>query len=275
MNLNPDDFRLFRDFIYDKTGIFFSPSKKYMLGRRLARRMEELNCETLKDYYRLLRLDMRGNEVNRLIEIITTNETYFFRNIAQMKILGEELLPRLILEKKQQNSKTLKIWSAACSTGEEPYSIAINILENLPDTDGWNIQVLASDINHQVLDTARKGKYSARALKEVHSYYLSKYFIGNNGTYEVDPRLKKLVRFFYLNLMDSQQAANIRNIDIVFCRNVLIYFDQKARRQVVGHLYNSLRSEGHIFLGHSESMSRISTAFKICRFSNGIIYQKQ
>ena len=274
MNLHANDFRLFRDFIYDKTGIFFSPAKRYMLGRRLLRRMEELNCSNLKDYYRLLRLDNRGTEVNRLIEIVTTNETYFFRNIAQMKILGEELLPRLILEKKEQNNKNLKIWSAACSTGEEPYSIAINLLENLPDTTGWNVQILASDINRQVLETARRGKYASRALKEVHSYYLSKYFVRNNGSYEVDLRLKNLVRFFYLNLMNQQQTANLRNVDIIFCRNVLIYFDQKARKQVVGNLYNSLKPNGYIFLGHSESISRISTAFKVCRFSNGIIYQK-
>lgn len=276
MNLLDNDFLLIRDFIYDRTGIFFAKNKKYIIERRLAKRMEDLGCLSIRDYYRLLISDSRGTEVNHLVNIVTTNETYFFRNIPQIQLLSEELLPKVIEQKTRTGSHTIKLWSAACSTGEEAYTLAINLLENIPDPTKWNIQVLASDINRNVLSAARQGSYGSRAVKDVHEYYLKKYFSSNgDGRFHVSNDIKKYVRFFYMNLIDEKQMSTIKGIDIIFCRNVLIYFDDKSRKKAVSLMYDSLNKEGHIFLGHSESMSRISTAFKICKFRNGIIYKKE
>ena len=276
MSLSDIDFRLIRDFIYEKTGIYFARNKKYIIERRLAKRMDDLGCTSIKDYYRLLISDSRGSEVNHLINIVTTNETYFFRNIAQIQLLSEELLPKMIKEKEQARDNTLKIWSAACSTGEEAYTLAINALENLPQVSKWNLQILASDINRNVLSAARKGSYGKRAVKDVHDYYLKKYFFTNgDGRFHMNRDIKRYIRFFYMNLIDEKYMSTIKGIDVIFCRNVLIYFDDKARKKAVSLMYDSLNKGGFIFLGHSESMSRISTAFKICKFRNGIIYKKE
>lgn len=275
MNLLNDEFLLFRDFIYERTGIFFPDHKKYIIERRLKKRMEDLECQSIKDYYRLLKSDSRGLEVNNLINIITTNETYFFRNLPQIALLSEELLPEIIKEKAAKKEKSLKLWSSACSTGEEAYTLSINVLENLEDTTSWDIQILASDINRDVLKAARRGLYNARAVKDVHDYYIKKYFYSNNGTFEIRRKIKQYIRFFHMNLIDENQMATVRAMDVIFCRNVLIYFDDKARKKAISLLYDSLRKGGYLFLGHSETLSRFSTAFKICRYKNGIIYKKE
>jgi len=275
MVLDKNNFNLFRDFIFELTGIHFEDNKQYLLERRLQRRMESLGCTSIKDYYYLLKADSRGNEVANLINTVTTNETYFFRNLSQIKLLGEELLPAMIKEKRAANNYELKLWSAACSTGEEPYTLAINVLENLPDIEKWNVQILANDINREVLNQARKAVYGERAVKDVHEYYLRKYFISKNGTFEVTNEVKKLVRFFYMNFVDEKAMRSISNVDIIFCRNVLIYFNDESRKKTVDLLYDAMRKGGYIFLGHSESMSRISTAFKPVKFNNGIIYKKE
>lgn len=275
MVLDEKDFLLFRSFIYELTGIYFEESKKYLLEKRLENRMEDLGCSSVKEYYYLLKSDSRGSEVSNLINVVTTNETYFFRNMPQLKLLSEELLPKIIEKKRQLKDYTLRMWSAACSTGEEPYTLAILALENIPDSEKWLIQIFGNDINRQVLDRARKGVYGSRAVKDVHPYYMEKYFIQNGGTFEVKRDLKKLVRFSFINLIDEKQMTAMVNMDIIFCRNVLIYFDDESRKQAVNFLYDSLRHDGYIFLGHSESMSRISTAFKLVKFQNGIIYKKE
>lgn len=279
MSLERDDFKLFRDFIYERTGIFYGENKEYLIERRLKKRMEDLGCNSIRDYYRLLRSDSRGNEVSNLINIITTNETYFFRNIPQLKLLSEELLPQIISAKKMKNTYSLKLWSAACSTGEEPYTLSINALENLDDPHKWDLQILASDINRSVLRAARQGVYHKRAVKDVHEYYLDKYFLndpaGGNGRYEIKRKVKQYVKFFYMNLIDEEKMNTVRGVDIIFCRNVLIYFDDRSRKKAVQLLYNCLNKGGYIFLGHSESLSRFSTAFRIRKFKNGIIYQKE
>ncbi|MFP4496733.1 MAG: CheR family methyltransferase [Vulcanimicrobiota bacterium] len=275
MKLNTTDFRLFRDFVYDLTGIYFEETKKYLLERRIERRMDELGAATVREYYYLLKADNRGSEVANLINAVTTNETYFFRNISHIKLLGEELLPGLIKQKRKEGKLNLKLWSAACSTGEEPYTLAINVLENIEDIHKWNVQILANDINRQVLNAARRGVYGKRSVKEVHSYYLQKYFTPKDRGYEVTRDLKQLVRFFHMNIIDEKQMKNIKDVDIIFCRNVLIYFDTKSRKKAVDLMYDSLTRGGYIFLGHSESMSRISTAYKLVKYKNGIIYKKE
>jgi len=275
MILEENEFLLFRKFIYELSGIYFDDRKKFMLERRLKRRMEDLGCSTFREYYYLLKSDTRRNEVYNLINIVTTNETYFFRNIPQIKILGEELLPILMEEKKARGDYNLKLWSTACSTGEEPYTLAITTMENLGIEEKWNVQILASDINKQVIKAARRGKYGSRSVKDVHNYYISRYFHRENGCYEVAPHIRRLVRFFNMNIIDEKRMGTIRNIDVIFCRNVLIYFDVKSQRKAVDLLYDSLCKGGYIFLGHSESMSRITTAFKLVKFKNGIIYKKE
>jgi chemotaxis protein methyltransferase CheR len=274
MNLLENDFKLFRDYIYELTGMHFPDNKKYIIERRLEKRMEDLGCDSIKDYYRLLKADSRGSEIVNLINIMTTNETYFHRNLPQLKILSDEIFPVLIKEKIARNDKFIKIWSAACSTGEEPYTLSMLLLENLPNPSGWNIQILASDINRNVLNAARRGVYSTRSVKDVPPDHIKKYFLPTNGSFEVKPQVKQFVRYFSMNLVDEKQMSTVRGVDIVFCRNVLIYFDDVSRKKTVGLLYDSMKKGGYIFLGHSESLSRISTSFKICKFKNGIVYRK-
>ncbi len=202
---------------------------------------------------------------------LTVNETYFFREYDQLKCFAEEALPELAAG--VRNGERLRVWSAGCSTGEEAYTLAIILFEMLGD-DGLDFEVHATDINSEVLAKARLGVYEQRSVRDVPLVYLEKYFTGAGGRYAVVPRLKEKVRFYQVNLKDRSQMVRMRGFHAIFCRNVLIYFDDLGRREVALSFYESLLPGGFIFLGHSESMSRILPVFRVRKFKNAIIYQK-
>lgn len=270
-----NDFRLIRELIYEKSGMYFEEEKSYFVENRLKNRMEALNIDSARDYYRFIKYEPTGEEINLFLDLLTINETYFFRNYPQLKSFAEEVIPLIQEKKKASPVKILKIWSAGCSTGEEPYTLAIILREIMQDFDVWNIQILATDISRKALGLARRGAYGERALKDVPLVYREKYFTSQNGQNTISNEIKRLVRFGYLNLIDEAKMRTITGVDVSFCRNVLIYFDEKSRKQVVNSFYDSLGKGSYIFLGHSESMGRISAAFKLVKLKNSFVYMKE
>ncbi len=270
--ISGEEFARLADYIYRKTGIFYDENKRYYVEKRLFDRMKATGHEKFRDYFLYLRCDATGQEFQKLVNALTVNETYFFREYDQLKCFAEEALPEM-LKNGCGRLHPLRVWSAGCSTGEEAYTLAIILLEML-DSDGFGFEIHATDINDEVLQHAEKGVYDQRSVREVPSAYLEKYFVPVYGKYCLKPLVKEKVRFYQVNLLDRTQMQKMQGFDAIFCRNVLIYFDDRARREVALSFYEALRPGGFIFLGHSESMSRIAPIFRIRKFKNAIIYQK-
>ncbi|HSQ78781.1 MAG TPA: protein-glutamate O-methyltransferase CheR [Nitrospirota bacterium] len=271
----PDDvFRLLRDFIHGYCGIFFDDGSKFLLERRLSRRLEQHRLKNFEEYYHFLRYDRkREEELTILVDNLTTNETYFFRESPQLRAFSEEILPEL--RQTLADRKTLRIWSAGCSTGEEPYTIAILLLEAGEWWRDWQVEILGSDINQRVLHTARKGVYKKSAHRATNPEMLSKYFIEEEkGNYRIIDKVRGLVSFSSLNLLDPFKTSLISNVDVIFCRNVIIYFDKEAKKKVISSFHEKLRAGGYLLLGHSESLINISNAFQLRTLKNDMVYQK-
>jgi len=270
--LSRGDFELIRNLINKKTGIFFDERKKYFLASRLSTRMENLGLSNVRDYWYLINTDPQ--ELSIFIESIVIPETYFFRDYPQLKMFAEDILPLVCEEKKKKINKTIRIWSAGCSTGEEPYTLSIILTEMIDNIGSWNIDILGTDINRESLKRGQEAIYGLRSIKDVPLEYRSKYFISRDSYYLVKPQIKKFVRFSYLNLTDNLKMQTMRGFDFIFCRNVLIYFDNESSKRVISHFYDALNKGGYIFLGSSESISRLSAAFKLVKFKNGLAYMK-
>lgn len=268
--ISSEEYSLLVDYILRKTGISYNESKRYYVEKRIYSRMAAAGFEDFRSYFRYLKADPTGQELQELVNVLTVNETYFFREYEQLKCFAEEVLPEIL--KNSLPGTPVKVWSAGCSTGEEPYTLAIILMEMLGKEKKF--QIVATDINSDVLRRAKIGVYERRSVREVPEPYLKKYFLEKEGRYQVVPELKSKVLFSLLNLLDREQMKMMRDFDAVFCRNVLIYFDDSGRRQVALCFYESLRPKGFIFLGHSESMGRILPVFKLRKFNNAIIYQK-
>lgn len=272
-SLSAHEFAKFCEFFYRKTGIVFTENKRYFVERRIFERMAATDSASFREYFATVRFEAGGHEVQRLVNTMTVNETYFFREDYQFDALVKGILPEIA--KGKRTGGTIRIWSLPCSTGEEPYSIAIYILEGWDKADDFNIEIFASDINSRVLVEARRGIYSERALSRVSAKLRQKYFTpapGNN--FQIMEALRESIDFSSVNIMDTGQVRGYTNIDVIFCRNLLIYFDDVGRRQAMEMLYDCLAPGGFICLGHSESMSRMSSLFKPCRYGDAIIYQK-
>jgi chemotaxis protein methyltransferase CheR len=275
--LSEETFVMLRDFIYSKTGIFFPEKKKYLLEGRLVKRLQVLKLGHFEDYLQLLKYDqLKQNEFKFLCNTITINETSFFRNDVQTDAFQQKFAEEVIEAKKAYNNRTLRIWSAACSSGEEPYSLAMLYLEHLkPRYPELRIEIIGTDINTAVLDMAHKAEYNQYAIRSTPKLYLNKYFDHSNGVYRLRQEVKELVRFEYINLIDREKIRHMMHFDFIFCANVLIYFDEKAKIQVVGDLFNSLNRGGYLFIGFSEMLHRISTAFKLVSIPKTTAYKKE
>jgi chemotaxis protein methyltransferase CheR len=272
MELNGKAFGDLRDLIYEKTGLFFQDNKKYLLESRLLPRLRERNCQTFEEYWHLLRYDAwRDKELAALFDLVTTNETYFFRDLPQLQAFVEVAIPALI--KANEQSGRIRIWSAACSTGDEPYTLAILLLEH-PVLAKWNLEILASDISETVLAQARKGVYGPYAVRQVPPTLRQQYFSEHDGQFVVSSRAKEKVKFANINLYDAARLRLIRDQDVIFCRNCLIYFDDQAKRKILDSLYDALRPGGILVIGFSESLHSISRAFKPIHANRTVLYQK-
>ncbi len=263
-----------RDFIYRKTGIYFEEKKLYFVKKRVLAHMKKLGFDDFDSYFRFLKFRDDGSAFQELINSLTTNETYFFREFDQLAVFAEECLPMVCEAKEKRGIKRLRLWSAGCSTGEEPYTLAIILLEMIDDIDDWDAKIDATDIDTEALEKAKRGVYGPRSVRYVPEEYFKKYFVKTAEGFAVTEEVKRLVRFSHLNLFDDEKMKRMRGYDFIFCRNVLIYFDDASRKKVVSHFYNALLPGGFIFLGHSESLSRITTAFEAKRIGGMIVYQK-
>jgi chemotaxis protein methyltransferase CheR len=272
-SITQQEFAKFCEFFYRKTGIIFTENKRYFVERRILERMESSQCPTFREYFATVRFETTGQEMQRLVNAMTVNETYFFREDYQFDALIGGILPELAVNKSPGD--TIRIWSLPCSTGEEPYSIAIYILEGWDRADDFDIEIMASDIDSQVLSQAQEGIYGERALSRIPPDIRQKYFspVGG-GSFQILAELRESIDFFAINVVDDAQMRRYSNIDIIFCRNLLIYFDDLARRQAMETMYECLAPGGFICLGHSESMSRMSSLYKPRRIGDSIVYQK-
>ena len=272
IRVTDEETRRFCEFLYRRTGMMFADNKRYYIDRRLAERIAATNSPSFQAYFATLRSDFQ-HEIEHLVNAFTVNETYFYREDHQLRCMTSDLLGRLISRKKP--GEAIRIWSIPCSSGEEPYSIAIWMMENWKEVDRYNIEIVGSDIDTRALKAAAEGIYGNRALMRLSRDLIERYFAPEDGEqYRIDPGLRESVQFTRANLFDAQDMAHFRGFDIVFCRNVLIYFDDASRRIAAENLYDCLLPGGYICLGHSETMSRISPLFDVCRFSEAIVYQR-
>lgn len=277
MSLADKDFELFRDYIYNLCGIYFHNSKKYFLESRLARRMDEAGISSHVEYHKLLKSGPGGSqELKKLLDEITTNETCFFRNLPQLSALENKLLPEVVATKGKIGFRKLRIWSAASSSGEEAYTMAMILLEKRPALlKDWIIEIVGTDINETVLAQAREGIYNSYSVRNTPDFYLKKYFKQeSNERYVLSPEVKKLVTFNHLNLYDDTKMIFMKSFDFIFCANVLIYFDTASKSKVVQHFYNNLQPYGYFFVGQSESLHGVNDNFKTVHFPGGFAYKK-
>lgn len=250
----------------------FTEAKRYYVERRVWERMAATDSPSFTSYFARLRTDTK-DEIQQFVNAFTVNETYFYREEYQLKCLTSDLLTERLGDK--HAGEAIRIWSAACSTGEEPYSIAIWLLENWPSVDQYLIEIVGSDIDTRVLDLARAGTYGKRALMRLSPKLIGKYFDALPGDqWQITSALRDSVSFTFVNLIEPDQTRGHGQFDVIFCRNVLIYFDDASRRIAAENLYESLLPGGFICLGHTESMSRISPLFEVRRFADAIVYQR-
>lgn len=276
MELTADEFNRTAELIYIRTGMRFEEKKNYFLSKRVMQRIQELNVKSFSEYMRLLKYgDDNRTEFQNLINLCTTNETYFFRDFPQLTSFAEHALKEVCTRKVKEGNNTLRIWSAGCSTGEESYTLAIILSEILHNTENWSIQIVASDVDQNVLAKAKTGIYSNTRMNEVPNEYLEKYFISKGDKLIISHKIKSMITFEHLNLLDKSKMRNKRGFDFIFCRNVLIYFDDISRKKVVDDFYMALEAGGYVFLGSSESLSRITAAFTLKKAGSHLLYYKE
>jgi chemotaxis protein methyltransferase CheR len=271
--ISASEYQKFCEYFYRRTGISFAENKRYFVDKRLIDRIQKTGASSMEGYFERLRRHDSNGEIEILINLLTINETYFYREDHQLDCLVNGILPELAAGRRKGDR--IRIWSMPCSTGEEPYSIAMYLLENWPQVDDYDIEIMASDIDTNVLRAAEAGVYDARSLHRLSREFVRKYFVsaGVEGFRLIDA-IRQSVRFTKVNASDPAEMGAFTNIDVIFCRNMLIYFDDRSRRQVVESFYDGLRQGGFICLGHSESMSRISSLFEVRKFPQAIVYQK-
>lgn len=273
ITISSEDFLKFREFFYRKTGIQFEDSKRYFVDKRLVDRIEATGYANFRSYFTFMRFQVSGEEIQTLTNLMTVNETYFFREEYQFKCLVDSLLPEVV--KTKAPGSTIRIWSIPSSSGEEPYSIALYLTEYWPDIERWDVELISSDIDTSILKKARQGLYSARSVQHLPTNLLQRHFKRLPGDeYQISDDFRQAVEFTRVNLAEIADTRAYRGFDIIFCRNLLIYFDDLSRRQAAEVFFDALNPGGFICLGHSESMSRITSVFKVRKFPDAIVYQK-
>jgi chemotaxis protein methyltransferase CheR len=265
--LGDSEFERFRTLIYDESGIHFSETNRAILESRLRERLKVSGLPDVGSYYSLIR--SQEGELKILLDSVTTNLTRFFRNQAHFQSFEYHVIPKILARKKAQNSKEIRIWSAGCSTGEEPYSIAILLKEMLPPD--IRIDITASDLSLKSLMTSREGYYPDTRVNDIPEKYLSKYFQRVSGGYRVTDSVKSLITFDYHNLKFD---SGLESLDVVFCRNVIIYFDEAAQKAVIEKFWKAMAPDSYLFIGHSESLFGMKTRFEFVKTDWATLYRK-
>ncbi len=272
--MSDEEFHQLRDCVYSHCGIYFDDNSKYLLEKRLARRVADLKLGSFREYYQYLKYDRKKDqELMDIMDILTTNETYFFRESFQLKAFTDEIIPELIKKKTAAGKKTLRIWSAGCSSGEEPYTIAM-LLHDIPALYGWKIEIFGTDISQRVVTQARRAVYGKSSFRVTDGDYIKRFFVEQDDGFKVCDSIKELVSISHLNLLDTARVNMMGSMDLIFCRNVIIYFDVPVKKQVVESFHKNLLPGGFLLLGHSESLMNVTTLFTLRHFKNDMIYQK-
>jgi chemotaxis protein methyltransferase CheR len=273
-DLSLREFELFRRFIREQSGIDLNENQIDSLRISLSARTRKKHLRDYLDYYELLRQDPQGEEFKELLNLITVNETYFFRTPSHFAALREHVLPKIVTKKKENK---LSIWSAGCSTGEEPYTIAIILKEYFGEAvQEWNIRILATDVSKQALTVAQEAAYGGRTLRLVDTEYLSRYFEAyDEERYRLRDEIRKMVSFGYQNLVKEPFPLEVmNNWDIIFCRNVIIYFNLDSAKRVINNFYECLNEGGYLFVGYAEMLQPICDRFTLLEFGKGFAYRK-
>jgi chemotaxis protein methyltransferase CheR len=292
MKLTDEEFRLFRNLVYEEAGICLKEARKDFLANRLQKRMNVMGKSSPYSYYKCV-TEEKKTELLILLDLLTINETSFFRNLPQMEFFGNVVLPDVLRRRFRDRPRRLRMWSAGCSTGEEPYSIAMivsDVLKNNaarflppdtpktgrscggPATSEWDIMLFASDLSLTALEIANKGEYAGEKVRAtVPDHYLSGYFQANGGGYRVKDEIRKMVVFDFHNLKNDNGLAGM---DIIFCRNVMIYFDEEEQLRLIDKFYRSLNPGGYLLIGHAESLHGLGTGFEFVYEDKGTAYRK-
>jgi chemotaxis protein methyltransferase CheR len=272
IRLDVAEFRLLRELFNEYSGIVFGPDSRPVVERRLRDRLAALGLSSFSEYYQLLRYDDRGRaELEEALDLVTINETYFLREVYQLRAYKDEILPAL--RAVPHTRERLSVWSAGCSTGEEVYSIAMLTRESglFP---GRSVRIFGSDISRRCLTAARRGVYGPSAFRAMPTDLRRRYFVERSDGAHVADDLRSISQFGHLNLLDTPRSSVVGRVDVIFCRNVLIYFDDVSRRRTIEMFYERLLPGGYLLLGHSESLLNISTAFELVHLREDLVYRK-
>jgi chemotaxis protein methyltransferase CheR len=265
---------MFADLIREHSGLDFDESSRFLLERRLSRRVRELELGSFAAYHYRIRNSSNGfDEFPNLLDELTTNETYFFREYSQLRALIDEIFEELQLDREKRGGRPINVWSAGCSSGEEPYSIAM-LSREAGLKPGVDVHVYASDISRRMLRKARKGVYREASFRETDPHLREKYFVEKDRLWQISDDLKRDVDFIHLNLLDTSKIALLRTMDVILCRNVIIYFNIDTKCQVIRTFHEKLRPGGHLLLGHSESLINLSTSFELRHLRRDLVYRR-
>ncbi len=277
MTLDDDTFYHLRDIIYRESGIFIQEQKKYLLETRLVKRLKTLKLDSFQEYLRHLKNgNFNAQEYRHLLDAITINETSFFRNAPQLQAFESVVFPELVNLARERRQRQIRILSAGCSSGEEPYTLAMILHRRfLSILQEFQLEIVGFDISQEVLQNALRGEYSQFSIRNVPEEYFSNYFVRNGNRFLLKEEIKNKVKFYRANLMDGVQLKRMGIFDLIFCRNVLIYFDKESKKKAIQNLYHILHPKGYLFIGHSESLHGVSHAFKLVLFNKAIAYKKE
>jgi chemotaxis protein methyltransferase CheR len=269
--MTDSEFRMLSELVRGHCGLHFGADTRFVFERRVLRRVRELELTSFGAYHLLLRNGAeRGREIARLVDELTVNETYFLRERSQLQALIHEILPEL---RAQRSDRPVSIWSAGCSSGEEPYSVVI-LAREAGLAPGVDFRIYASDISHRMLRRAREGVYREASFRGTEPEWCARYFSACQGGMRISDEVKRHVDFVHLNLFDASKLALLGPMDVILCRNVIIYFDCEEKRRVIDAFRAKLRPGGHLLLGHSESLIHLSTGFELRHLKRDLVYRR-
>lgn len=268
------EFRMFSELVREHCGLNFGPESRFLLEQRIARRVRETEVGSFASYHYRLRSDTSPDpELPKLVDDLTTNETYFMRELQQLKALVQEVIPEVLAERRRHGGGPVAIWSAGCASGEEPYSIVMLGIE-AGLVPGRDFRIYASDISRTALQKARRAVYREASFRDMDPGQRARWFEAKDvSSYKLSDTIKRHVDFLHLNLLDRSRIALLGQLDVIICRNVMIYFDMDVKRRVVGTFSEKLRPGGHLLVGRSESLLHVSTQFELRHLKNDMVYR--
>ena len=268
------EFRMFAELLRNHCGLHFGEETRFLLEKRVNRRMSQCSVNNYSAYhYELRNASHQDGELAQLIDDVTTNETYFFRERGQLRALVGEIFPEVLMQRRERGNRPITVWSAGCASGEEPYSVVILAREVGMDPSS-DLRVYASDISRRMLRKARQGMYRENSFRETETHLRDRYFEEKDGQWKVSDEIKRHVDFIHINLMDRSKIALLGAMDVILCRNVIIYFDTESKRKLIRTFEEKLRPGGHLLLGHSESLINLSTSLELRHLKNDLVYRR-